>query len=87
MRRIAVATLLVAGVLGLGPATAVAADSPGQHSAAPDSDVSVLAVSLTVGGALAAVASGVTFALNRRRCGSDHSTQSKVRVTALRQRV
>lgn len=67
MRSIAVAALLVAATLGLGPAAAAAADPLDHHAAAPDNGVSMLAVSLTAGGAVAAVGSGVAFAVNRRR--------------------
>ncbi|MQA14015.1 MAG: hypothetical protein GEV09_07525 [Pseudonocardiaceae bacterium] len=67
MRTTAVAALLAAGALGLAPTAASAGEASDHRAAAPDSEVSVLAVSLTAGGAVAAVGSGVALAVNRRR--------------------
>lgn len=67
MRTTALAALLAAGAVGVGPATAAAAEPLEQQAAAPDGGVSVLAISLTAGGAVAAVGSGVALTVNRRR--------------------
>jgi len=63
---------LIAGATLLGPVPVAMADAPvsatsADSTAAPQEQVSVLAVSLTVGGALAMAGSGVVLALTRRR--------------------
>ncbi|MGH3866911.1 MAG: hypothetical protein ACRDQ4_12375 [Pseudonocardiaceae bacterium] len=70
MRIVACGLIVGAALLGFVPAaiadapvSTTSADSP----AAPQAEVSVLAVSLTVGGALAMAGSGVALALTRRR--------------------
>jgi hypothetical protein len=83
-----VACGLIAGAALLGPVPVAMADTPvntanGENQAAPQTEVNMLAVSLTVGGALATVGSGMALALARRR-KSQPSAQSSVRVTALR---
>ena len=67
-----VACGLVAGAVLLGPAQAAMADEPVRNAnadsqAAPQTEVSMLAVSLTVGGAVATAGSGLALLLNRRR--------------------
>lgn len=66
----AVAALLATSAFGLTPA-APAGEPSEQPAAAPDNGVSVLAVSLTAGGVVTAVGSGVTFVLSRRRDSAD----------------
>ena len=63
--------LAVAALLGPAPA-AVASELTDADTAAPQTGVSMLALSLTAGGAVAAVGSGVALALARRRDGSQH---------------
>jgi len=63
---------LIAGAALLGPVPAAMADVPistanADSQAAPQTEVSMLAVSLTVGGAVATAGSGVALMLNRRR--------------------
>jgi hypothetical protein len=53
------------------PVTTANADS----QAAPQTEVSMLALSLTVGGAVATVGSGVALALSRRRAVSRQPSQ------------
>lgn len=67
-----VACGLIAGAALLGVAPTAMADTPGNttgadNQAAPQAGVSMLAVSLTVGGAVATAGSGMAFVLNRRR--------------------
>lgn len=67
-----VACGLVVGASLLGPAPVAMADAPANTTSAdsqvaPRAEVSMLAVSLTVGGALAMAGSGVALALTRRR--------------------
>ncbi|HEY6424387.1 MAG TPA: hypothetical protein VIY28_14300 [Pseudonocardiaceae bacterium] len=69
-----VACGLIAGAALLGPVpSAMADDAPQSGSAgsdsqaAPQAEVSMLAVSLTVGGALATAGSGAALAIGRRR--------------------
>jgi hypothetical protein len=67
-----VACGLIAGVALLGPVPVAMADAPvsttsADSSAGPQAQVSLLAVSLTVGGALAMAGSGVALVLTRRR--------------------
>jgi hypothetical protein len=82
-----VACGLIAGVALLGPGPVALADAPvnaanPESQAAPQTEVSMLAVSLTVGGALATAGSGLALALTRRR-RSQPATQPSARVTAL----
>ena len=70
--RIVTCGLMVAGAALLGPVPAAMADVPistanADGQAAPQTEVSMLAVSLTVGGAVATAGSGVALVLNRRR--------------------
>jgi hypothetical protein len=63
---------LIAGAALLGSVPAAMADVPistanADSQAAPQTEVSMLAVSLTVGGAVATAGSGVALVLNRRR--------------------
>ena len=63
---------LIVGAALLGPAPVAMADAPvsttsADSQAAPQAEVSILAVSLTVGGALAMTGSGVALVLTRRR--------------------
>jgi hypothetical protein len=63
---------LIAGAALLGPVPVAMADTPVNTSntnsrAVPQAEVSVLAVSLTVGGTVAMAGSGVALALARRR--------------------
>lgn len=66
---------LIVGAVMLGAAPMAIADEPGGRSngvgsgsqAAPQAEVSMLAVSLTVGGAVATAGSGAALALARRR--------------------
>jgi hypothetical protein len=67
-----VACGLIAGTALLGPLPVAMADVPVSTTGAgtqaePQAEVSVLAVSLTVGGALAMTGSGVALVLTRRR--------------------
>ncbi|MGH3806942.1 MAG: hypothetical protein ACRDRU_09980 [Pseudonocardiaceae bacterium] len=67
-----VACGLVAGAALLGPVPAAMADgldgtASSDSQAAPQAEVSMLAVSLTVGGAVATAGSGVALVLTRRR--------------------
>jgi hypothetical protein len=68
-----VARGLITGAVLLGVAPAAMADAPvstttsSESQAAPQAEVSMLAVSLTVGGALATAGSGVALLLTRRR--------------------
>ncbi len=83
-----VACGLIAGAALLGPVPAAMADAPvsapnAESQAAPQTEVNMLAVSLTVAGALATAGSGMALALARRRTPQP-STQPSVRVTALR---
>jgi hypothetical protein len=71
---------LIAGAVLLGPAPAAMADAPvstanADSQAVPQAEVSLLAVSLTVGGALATAGSGVALVLNRRRAVSRQPSQ------------
>ena len=66
---------VIAGAALLGPVPAAMADAPisaanADSQAAPQTEVSMLALSLTVGGAVATAGSGVALALNRRRAVS-----------------
>ncbi|HYZ38426.1 MAG TPA: hypothetical protein VE673_17205 [Pseudonocardiaceae bacterium] len=63
---------LIAAAALLGFVPAAMADAPvstasADSQAAPQTEVSMLAVSLTVGGAVATAGSGVALMLNRRR--------------------
>ena len=67
-----VACGLIAGAALLGPVPAALADAPvstgnAASQAAPQTEVSMLAVSLTVGGAVATAGSGMALVLSRRR--------------------
>ena len=67
-----VACGLITGAALLGPIPAATADVPvnaanAENQAAPQAEVSMLAVSFTVGGALATVGSGMALMLARRR--------------------
>jgi Flp pilus assembly protein CpaB len=67
-----VACGLIAGAALLGPVPVATTDAPVSTTSAgsqaePRTEVSVLAVSLTVGGALAMTGSGVALVLTRRR--------------------
>jgi hypothetical protein len=67
-----VACGLTAGAALLGPVPVAMADAPvsttsSDSQAAPQAEVSMLAVSLTVGGALATAGSGMALVLTRRR--------------------
>lgn len=67
-----VACGLIAGAALLGPVPVAMADAPvsttsADSQAAPRAEVSMLAVSLTVGGAVAMAGSGVALVLARRR--------------------
>ncbi len=70
-----VACGLIAGAAMLGAAPAAIADesahdrapTSSDSQAAPEAEVSMLAVSLTVGGAVATAGSGAALALGRRR--------------------
>jgi hypothetical protein len=67
-----VACGLIAGAALLGPVPVAMADAPvstagADSQAAPQAEVSVLAVSLTIGGAVAMAGSGVALVLARRR--------------------
>ena len=67
-----VACGLIVGAALLGPVPVAMADAPvsatsADSQAAPQAEVSILAVSLTVGGALAMTGSGVALVLTRRR--------------------
>ncbi|MDQ3906529.1 MAG: hypothetical protein M3300_14140 [Actinomycetota bacterium] len=71
---------LIAGAVVLGPAPVAMADAPvsaanADSQAVPQAEVSLLAVSLTVGGALATAGSGVALVLNRRRAVSRQPSQ------------
>ena len=71
---------LIAGAALLGPAPVAMADglistANADSQAAPQTEVSVLAVSLTVGGAIATAGSGVALVLNRRRAVSRQPSQ------------
>jgi Flp pilus assembly protein CpaB len=66
---------VIAGAALLGPVPAAMADAPistanADSQAAPQTEVSMLAVSLTVGGAIATAGSGMALVLNRRRAVS-----------------
>lgn len=52
-----------------GPVTAQTAGGS-QHTAAPENEISLLAVTLTAGGAIAAAGSGVALVVTRRREGN-----------------
>jgi hypothetical protein len=71
---------LIASAVLLGPAPVAMADAPvstanADSQAVPQAEVSLLAVSLTVGGALATAGSGVALVLNRRRAVSRQPSQ------------
>lgn len=71
---------LIAGAALLGPVPVAMADVPistatTDSEAAPQTEVSMLAVSLTVGGAIATAGSGVALILNRRRAVSRQPSQ------------
>ncbi len=62
-----------AGLLGAAPvavADAQVSTASSESQAAPQAEVSILAVSLTVGGAVAAAGSGMVLVLTRRRAVS-----------------
>jgi len=71
---------LIAGAALLGPVPVAMADAPistanTDSQAAPQTEVSMLAVSLTVGGAIATAGSGAALVLNRRRAVSRQPSQ------------
>ena len=71
---------VIAGAALLGPVPAAMADAPisaanADSQAAPQTEVSMLAVSLTVGGAVATAGSGMALVLNRRRSVSRRPSQ------------
>lgn len=66
MRIIGCGLLTVAALLGPAP-VAVAGELADADPAVPQAEVSMLALSLTAGGAIAAVGSGVALAVARRR--------------------
>lgn len=66
MRIICCGLLMAVALLGPAP-VAVADDLADANPAAPQAEVSMLALSLTTGGAIAAIASGVALVLARRR--------------------
>ena len=66
MRIVGCGLIAVAALLGPAP-LAVASELTDADTAAPQAGVSMLALSLTAGGAVAAVGSGVALALGRRR--------------------
>jgi hypothetical protein len=71
---------LIAGAVLLGPVPVAMADAPigtvnADSQAAPHTEVSMLAVSLTVGGAIATAGSGVALVFNRRRSVSRQPSQ------------
>lgn len=71
---------LIAGAALLGSVPVAMADglistANADSQAAPQTEVSVLAVSLTVGGAIATAGSGVALVLNRRRAVSRQPSQ------------
>jgi hypothetical protein len=75
-----VACGLIAGAALLGPAQVAMADEPVRNTnadsqAAAQTEVSMLAVSLTVGGAVATAGSGVALMLSRRRTLSRQPSQ------------
>ncbi|MGH3721234.1 MAG: hypothetical protein ACRDRI_20760 [Pseudonocardiaceae bacterium] len=75
---------LIAGAALLGPVPVAMADEPANTTsagptsadsqAAPQAEVSMLAVSLTVGGAVAMAGSGMALVLTRRRTVSRRSS-------------
>ena len=72
---------LIAGAALLGPVPMAMADTPvgtasADSQAVPQTEVSMLAVSLTVGGAVATAGSGMELALARRRALSRPPTQA-----------
>jgi hypothetical protein len=72
---------LIAGAALLGPAPLAMADTlvstaNADSQAVPQTEVSMLAVSLTVGGAVATAGSGVALVLARRRALSRPPTQA-----------
>ena len=72
---------LIAGAALLGPVPMAMADTPvstagADSQAAPQTEVSMLAVSLTVGGAVATAGSGMALVLTRRRALSRPPTQA-----------
>jgi hypothetical protein len=71
---------LIAGAALLGPVPVAMADVPVSTAntdgqAAPQTEVSMLAVSLTVGGAIATAGSGMALLLNRRRAVNHQPSQ------------
>jgi hypothetical protein len=76
-----VACGLIAGAALVGPVPVAMADGPvsstsanSDSQAAPQAEVSMLAVSLTVGGAVAMAGSGMALVLTRRRTVSRRSS-------------
>ncbi|MGH3766551.1 MAG: hypothetical protein ACRDS0_28095 [Pseudonocardiaceae bacterium] len=72
---------LIAGAALLGPVPVAMADVPvstakADSQAAPQTEVSMLAVSLTVGGAVATAGSGLALVLTRRRALNRPPTQA-----------
>jgi hypothetical protein len=72
---------LIVGAALLGPAPLAMADTPvstanADSQAVPQTEVSMLAVSLTVGGAVATAGSGMALVLARRRALSHPPTQA-----------
>jgi hypothetical protein len=75
-----VACGVIVGAALLGPIGVAMADVPistanADSQAAPQTEVSMLAVSLTVGGAIATAGSGMALVLNRRRAVSRQPSQ------------
>lgn len=70
MRIVACGLVAGAALLGFAPvamADATVSAANAENQAAPQTGVSMLAVSLTVGGAVATAGSGMALVLNRRR--------------------
>jgi hypothetical protein len=75
-----VTCMMIAGAALLGSVPAAMADAPigtanADSQAAPQTEVSMLAVSLTVGGAVATAGSGMALVLSRRRALSRRPSQ------------
>lgn len=75
-----VTCMMIAGAALLGPVPAAMADAAigtanADSQAAPQTEVSMLAVSLTVGGAVATAGSGMALVLSRRRALSRRPSQ------------
>ena len=78
MRIVACGLIAAAALLGLVPAAMAdvpASTANADSQAAPQTEVSMLAVSLTVGGAVATAGSGMALVLSRRRALSRRPSQ------------